>query len=619
MRKKLKCILSLILVMLLLVTQAFAALAAVNTNSGDNKAVTISGMQAKIDNNKRVTVSGIISAGSGQIITAKVIDPKNSVDYIGSVVSTKNGAFTLSYILTNTNYGTYEVTLSASKVSVPLNTSFSYGTDNNLASLMISRGALSQPFSPDVTEYKVVADNSISRISLVPTASESTSGIKVNDVAVASGKSSEVIQLNEKETLIKINVTSLSGKVKTYTLTVTKDKDNIPSVTATAAIASDQKVTINGALSIGSGFPVSVKVKAPDGKVDYINTAVTLSGGKYEFSYQLTNKNTGRYSVDISAKGLQNTVSTYFYYVKEVSLKSLTISDVKLSPVFSSKVTDYTSAADGSFDTVTLNAAASDGVEKIIINKQEVNEAEASGVFHLRDGSNTFHVTVLAMNGSLSKTYTVNINKAKKVPDITVKAQIDNKKVVDITGNTEIRAALDISVLVTDPAGKPEYANRMKTYADGSYHTSYTLVNKIRGDYKVSIGAEGLSSPSVTYFTYNPNADLSALSAVNVSLTPVFSKDQQTYGAAVENSIVSTAITAVAVDPEAEITINGSFVSSGQNSVDIALVEGVNNISVKVTRMDESKTYYITIERKAKPVTYTPTPTQEPATPTPTQ
>jgi hypothetical protein len=562
---------------------------------------TSNAVSAKINDSKQVTINGTIDNESGQTVHIRVEDPTGAIDYAGTTISKKDGSFALTYTMTNTAFGIYKVTVNTYGDAVPSITEFSYGTNNELASLLISYGTFDNGFSTNITEYRVTVAHTLSRIKLTPTASESSSLIDVDDTAVVSGKSTGFLPLDDEETMIKINVTSLSGQVKTYSLTIIKSNSDIPTLTAFASIDSSKKVILKGNINTGYGQTIAVRVMSPTGKVVYAGSTVSLAGGNYELSYLLSSKNTGRYEVMVGAIGVKEVVTTSFYYITDVVLEGLTISDMVLSPAFKSKVTEYTLAADGSFDSIIVTPVACEGADKVIVNKQLVQSGEASKPIQLREGSNTLTITVYALNESINKTYIITIIKANKIPDIALKAEINYKKLVSISGNTGIKARRAISVLVTDPNGITEYTNHIKSSADGSFQLAYIMQNKAKGEYRVSIGAVGLKAPRIVSFTYNPVVDLSDLFLDKASLSPAFANDQLYYSSYVDNSVDSIRITATAVNSGSEITVNDSIVNSGQESTDLLLWEGVNIIPVVVTSFDESKTYYITITRGRSP------------------
>ncbi|QMV43551.1 InlB B-repeat-containing protein [Cohnella cholangitidis] len=94
------------------------------------------------------------------------------------------------------------------------------------------------------------------------------------------------------------------------------------------------------------------------------------------------------------------------------------------------------------------------------------------------------------------------------------------------------------------------------------------------------------------------NADLSGLSLSGGSLSPVFAPGTTTYSANVSNGVSSLAVTAIASESLASITVNGQPVISGQPSAAIQLAVGSSPISVEVTARDGTKkTYAVDVYR----------------------
>ncbi|WP_264531226.1 cadherin-like beta sandwich domain-containing protein [Flavobacterium sp. N502540] len=93
-----------------------------------------------------------------------------------------------------------------------------------LSNLSSSVGTLDPVFSPDMIDYKARVPNEISSITVTPVATNANATIKVNGVAVVSGKPSQKIDLiSGASTTIKIEVTAQDGTVKTYTVTIEKN------------------------------------------------------------------------------------------------------------------------------------------------------------------------------------------------------------------------------------------------------------------------------------------------------------------------------------------------------------------------------------------------------------
>lgn len=116
----------------------------------------------------------------------------------------------------------------------------------------------------------------------------------------------------------------------------------------------------------------------------------------------------------------------------------------------------------------------------------------------------------------------------------------------------------------------------------------------------------------VTYITTpfatgtSNNANLSGFTLSQGTLSPVFSASQISYTASVVAATNSITITPTAAQANATIKVNGTTVTSGNASGNIALALGSNVITIEVTAQDgtTTKTYTVTVTRESTlPVT----------------
>ncbi|RYD93597.1 MAG: cadherin-like beta sandwich domain-containing protein, partial [Sphingobacteriales bacterium] len=139
----------------------------------------------------------------------------------GSIVTSGNsinlglnvGSNAISVVTTAQNGSTKEYT-----INITRNT----GSANNLlANIALSEGKLSPYFSTITEAYTVSVDNSVTFTQITPTAVDSKATIGINGSAVASGVSKSVALAEGLNTVI-ISVTSETGLVKNYTLSITR-------------------------------------------------------------------------------------------------------------------------------------------------------------------------------------------------------------------------------------------------------------------------------------------------------------------------------------------------------------------------------------------------------------
>jgi len=92
----------------------------------------------------------------------------------------------------------------------------------NLSSLTLSSGTLGPAFDPGITSYSVNVDNTVSSISITPTAAAAQAAIKVNGSPVSSGSLSQAIALNPGNNTIIILITAQNAAARTYTITINR-------------------------------------------------------------------------------------------------------------------------------------------------------------------------------------------------------------------------------------------------------------------------------------------------------------------------------------------------------------------------------------------------------------
>ena len=330
--------------------------------------------------------------------------------------------------------GTYNVTVTASGTNV-----FESGNhwrvlvvrvsgDNNadLDSLTISSGTLSPAFSSSVITYAASVGNSVTEVTLTPTASDGSAMIAVNGNTVTSGTGYLVTGLTVGGTnTITVLVTAQdSVTTKTYTVTLTRaappsnnaDLDSLTISSGTLSPAFSSSV-ITYAASVGNSVTeVTLTPTASDGSAMIAVNGNTVTSGTGYLVTGLTVGGTNTITVIVTA---QDSVTTKTYTVtltraappsNNADLDSLTISSGTLSPAFSSSVITYAASVGNSVTEVTLTPTASDGSAMIAVNDNTVTSGTGYLVTGLTvGGTNTITVIVTAQDSTTTKTYTVTV------------------------------------------------------------------------------------------------------------------------------------------------------------------------------------------------------------------
>jgi hypothetical protein len=173
---------------------------------------------------------------------------------------------------------------------------------------------------------------------------------------------------------------------------------------------------------------------------------------------------------------------------------------------------------------------------------------------------------------------------------VTFSEAIDNA-----TAGT-ISLSSDGSTFTALPAGNWSAGNTVYTvlYSGLLYNTLYTMKIENFQDYSSNTMVTDTSHS----FTTIPNNDAS-LSDLTLShgaaLSPAFAGGTTSYTASVANNVTSLTVTPTVHDANATVKVNGTPVTSGTPSGNIALSVGPNTINVVVTAQDGSTTGTYTI------------------------
>jgi len=570
-------------------------------------AATIQNVSTSIDTDKKVTVAGTISSGVGHQITIMIIDPNGKTEYLDSTISTSEGDFKFTYTMTNNVTGKYEVSIGADSATTIMKTDFFYGTNADLKNLEISIGTLEQKFSPDTIEYSSSVDSRVKSIAIAATASDSKSGIKINGITTLNGIPSQLNKLNYGSNIIPIEVTALNGTVKSYHLNVTRLEKTAPTITVDAVVDDNKQVTVSGETSSGDGQPISVKILDPNNKVEYLDITNSSSGGKFKFTYIITNQIKGKYNVSIGTSGLDNSVTTYFNYGNEAKLSNLIVDNVIFDEVFQTDIDTYSAVAGKNVKYITLKPTAKDAKAVIEINHDKVKSGDSSKKIGLNQGDNTIQIKVTAQDGITTCTYILHVNKEYSKAAISkLDAKVNKQKLVSINGVLSSGFGEQVSVMVRDPNGNVNYLNSSISSDEGDFGFTYSLSGKVKGKYSVMVGAKGMEVTANTYFIYDPgNADLKNLLINQTDINPQFSPSNTNYTAHVSYNTTTVTVNPTTEDPEAVIKVNQAVVGNEMESQAIPLYIGINTIYVEVTSQDgtNTKTYTVNLERADIPPT----------------
>ena len=374
--------------------------------------------------------------------------------------------------------------------------------DNNadLGGLTISSGTLSPSFSSSDIAYTASVDNSVTQVTVTPTASDSSATIAVNGNTVTSGNGYIVTGLNVGEpTTVTVIVTAQDSTTKTYTVTLTRatlsDNADLGSLTISSGTLSpsfSSSVTAYTASVDNSVTQVTVTPTASDSlaTITVNGNAVTSGTG-----HIVTDLNVGTNTITVLGIAQDITIKIYTITITRAAaalsdnadLGGLTISSGTLSPSFSSSDIAYTASVDNTITQVTVTPIASHSLATIAVNGNTVTSGTGYIVTGLTVGEPTTVTVIVAAQDSTTKTYTVTLTRAAALSDTPptfVSSKLDSEtgvltiifsKDIDATPNTRIVPdKIHIRESGSYTGGVTLTAGELGTTADGTT-ISFTL------------------------------------------------------------------------------------------------------------------------------------------------
>ncbi|HEY8780362.1 MAG TPA: cadherin-like beta sandwich domain-containing protein [Mucilaginibacter sp.] len=232
------------------------------------------------------------------------------------------------------------------------------------------------------------------------------------------------------------------------------------------------------------------------------------------------------------------------------------------------------------------------GLKSLTTYYYRITAADSSGT---KAGNIVSFVTVPSSNASLS--------------NLSVSSGILSPAFASGTGNYTASVANNISSIKLTPVTNDSTAtvtvNGMKV-ASGSASAGQPL-NVGNNTITTTVTAQnGTTTQSYTLTVTraaSSNANLTALNTDTGTMSPVFSSTVLSYNLSVDNSTSSIALSPVASDPNATLTINGTLLASGASALLIPLAVGDNTITTVVTATNGTTTHsYTVIVYRQKPV-----------------
>ena len=564
----------------------------INSVTGMTVTPTASDTSATIHVDGAIVASGAVSANIPLAVGSNTINV---------VVTAQDGSTIKTYTITVTRAGS---------------------SNADLSNLMVSQGTLAPTFDAATTSYTDSVINSVTGMTVTPSASDTNATIRVNGTIVASGTASANIPLTVGSNTINVLVTAQDGSTtKTYTIIVNRalssntDLSNLAVSQGTLSPAFATATTSYTDSVINSVTDMTVTPTASDTNATIrVNGTIVASGSasanpshrRQQYHYCCLTAQDGTttrtYTIAVTSAGSSN-----------ADLNNLTVSQGTLTPTFTSGTTSYTDSVTNSAASMTVTPTASGAGASIMVNGTAVTSGSASQSINLNVGNNTITIVVTAQDGTTTRTYTITVTRAPSsnadLSNLTVSqgalAPAFASETTDYSDSVANSAAAMTVTPTTAGAGASITVNGTAVTSGSASQA----INLSVGSNTITIVVTAQDGTTTKTYTItvtradsaSTNADLSDLTISIGTLTPAFASGTTSYTDSVAYTVLGLTVTPTSADTGATIMVNGMAVTSGAASQEIALNIGDNTIEVTVTAQDgiTTRTYTITVNRAA--------------------
>ncbi len=507
-------------------------------------------------------------------------------------------------------------------------------TNAKLAKVTFADATFLIPFDPSPWTYRLNVAAAVSSTTLVATAADSRSTIKMNGVSVTSGVASEPIALSGGGNSISVEVTAPDGTTKlSYYFVVDRPtplvlprdsqlKSLVPSVgslsPAFASGISDYSIALPFATSSmvftpALNDPLATMQFRRNNASGELASSPFASGTATEAVALKVGANTVTFLVSAQDQTATTpyivTITRAIDPATDASLSALAISSGSLSPTFASATTDYSVSLPYSVSSISLTPTVKEARATVTgMTRSYGNDGQVTNPIPLDVGSNTLRIEVTAPNGSSKMTYRVSVTRAPMISSDSTLSSLALSGGVLLWPDfgsviTDYRAlvANDVSSITLTPTMNHDRATMtVNGSATASGWPQTTTLSVGSNTIPVIVTAQDGSS-TTTYKVVvtreaplSTDATLKSLGISSGSLSPTFAAATTSYAVSVADGVSSITLSPATNESHATVRVNGILVAS---STAIALIGGPNTIPVIVTAQDgkATKTYTVTV------------------------
>jgi sugar lactone lactonase YvrE len=285
-------------------------------------------------------------------------------------------------------------------------------------------------------------------------------------------------------------------------------------------------------------------------------------------------------------------------------LSGLTVNQGTLSPGFSAVTTGYTVSVANSVSSIDVTATKSHANASIKINGDDYTSGDVKTISGLVIGTNTITIAVLSQDGTVTKTYTITVNRMSNTAADLTGLTVSSGTLSPAFAANMLTYTVNVvntvtSITVTAFKSDPNSAVTI----DGTAYTSYgttaqkTISGLTVGTAKsIPVIVTPQSGTTKTYtITVNRqsnNTDLTTLTISTGTLSPGFSEGTTAYTVKVPFTTPAITVTATKTGAYSKITIAGTDYNSGTpTSESVALSAFPLSVVVSSEDGTAAKTY----------------------------
>ncbi len=372
--------------------------------------------------------TSVPAATSTVTLTPILADVTATVKVNGTVVNSGTASAPITLNATGTTMIAVEVTGQdgITKRTNSITISKTGSSNVKLATLTITPlSTLTQIPGANAGSFQTSVTAGTTSITVIPTAEDATSVIRVEGTIVNSGAASTPITLTGSATTVHVQVTGQDGiTVRNYSILVYKNGSSYVKLqsirinpASTLTVAATGTADVNYTTSVVAGT-TSVKITPVAFDVTgtiRIEGTITASGTE---SGSIALNNTGTTTVNLTVTGQDGqTVKTYAIVISkngssDVDLKTIALNpQSNLSATTGTATVNYqTSVATGT-TTVTVTPTANNPNATITVEGATVASGTASNPITLVSNPTTINLTVTGQDNQTVRTYSIVINK----------------------------------------------------------------------------------------------------------------------------------------------------------------------------------------------------------------